>query len=148
MFKIQTVLCPVDFTDASLKEVTYAREFATGMGASIYLLNVIDIPEEVLVNNLPLEEKFEKKEYDQLDEIIQKLCADGLKADGSIEFGDPAAVILEKAEELGVNLIIMGSHCKHGFSRLILGSVTEKVIRKAKCPVLIIKSHETEFISE
>ncbi|TLU82782.1 MAG: universal stress protein [Chlorobium sp.] len=148
MFKIQTVLCPVDFTDASLKEVSYAREFATGMGASIYLLNVIDIPEEVLVNNLPLEEKFEKKEHDRLGEIMNKLSSEGLQADGSVEFGDPADIILEKAEKLGVNLIIMGSHSKHGLNRLLAGSVTEKVIRKAKCPVLIVKSHETEFISE
>jgi universal stress protein A len=148
MFKIRSILCPVDFTDASLKEVSYAHEFATGMGASIHLLNVIDIPPEVLVNNLPLEEKFEKNEYEKLEEIKIRLAAEGLNVDGSVEFGDPAEVILRKAAELGANLIIMGSHCKSGITRLILGSVTEAVMRKSKCPVLVVKTDETEFIGE
>ncbi|NTW57310.1 MAG: universal stress protein [Chlorobiaceae bacterium] len=148
MFKIRTILCPVDFTDAIQKEVSYAKEFAAGMGASIYLLNVIDIPAEIMVNNLPLEEKFEKAEYDKLEELKARLAAEGVKVDGSIEFGDPAQVILGKAHELGVNLIIMSSHCKTGFSRLILGSVTEAVMRKSPCPVLVVKSNETEFIGD
>jgi universal stress protein A len=148
MFKIRTILCPLDFTDTSLKELSYAREFAVGMGASIYLLNVVDVPVEVLVNNLPLEEKFEKAELEKLEAIKQQLHSEGIKADGSVEFGNPEAVILEKARELGVNLIIMGSHCKSGFNRLILGSVTEHVMRKANCPVLVVKNQESEFIGE
>ncbi|NTV98562.1 MAG: universal stress protein [Chlorobiaceae bacterium] len=148
MFKIRTILCPIDFSDASLKEVSYAREFASCMGATVFLLNVVDVPAEVLVNNLPLEEKFEKEESEKLEAIKQRLASEGMKIDGAVEFGNPEEVILEKARELGVNLIIMGSHCKTGFSRLFLGSVTEHVMRKADCPVLVVKSHETEFIGE
>lgn len=148
MFKIRTILCPIDFSDASLKEVSYAREFATGMGASIYLLNVVDVPVEVMVNNLPLEEKFEQQERDKLEKIIRQLVSEGVRADGSVEFGSPDEVILEKAREQGVNLIIMASHCKSGLNRLFLGSVTESVMRRASCPVLVVKSNETEFIGE
>ncbi|NTV60986.1 MAG: universal stress protein [Chlorobiaceae bacterium] len=146
MFKIRTILCPIDFSDASLKEVSYAREFAASMGAEIYLLNVLDIPVDVLVNNLPLEEKFEKRELEKLEKIKQQLASEGVKVEGSVEFGKTEDAILDKARELGANLIIMGSHCKSGFSRLFLGSVTEHVMRRANCPVLVVKSHETEFI--
>jgi len=62
--------------------------------------------------------------------------------------GNPADSILENIEMFNVNLVIMGSHGKKGLSRLIMGSVAETVVRKANCPVLIVKSEEKEFIGD
>jgi len=151
MFKIHTILCPVDFSDASRKAVQYAREFAAGMGASIHLLTVVEprpMAVDITLNYVPLEEDLEKAAAEDLKVILDELVTSGLKAECSIEFGSPADAILDKAEALDVNLLIMGSHGKKGLSRLIMGSVAETVVRKANCPVLIVKSEEKEFIGD
>ncbi len=151
MFKINTILCPVDFSDASRKAVQYAKEFAAGMGASVHLLNVVEprpMAVDITLNYVPLEEDLEKAAIEDLKLILQELTQAGLKAECSIEFGNPSDVILEKADELDVNLVIMGSHGKKGLSRFIMGSVAETVVRKANCPVLIVKSEEKEFIGD
>jgi universal stress protein A len=146
MFKICTILCPVDFSDASRKAVRYAREFAVNMRASIVLLHVIDIPIESLVNNVQLDEELETSAFQELDALKNELLSEGLQVESLVDIGIPSDVILDQAAKRDVNLIIMGSHGKKGMSRLILGSVAETVMRKAGCPVLIVKSVEKEFI--
>ncbi|MGB0131331.1 universal stress protein [Chlorobium sp.] len=151
MFKIRTILCPVDFSDASRKAVRYAHEFAVSMGAAMFLLNVVEprpMAVDLSLNYIPLEEDLEKAAEADLDALKNELLREGLKVESSVEIGNPSDVILEKAAELDVNLVIMGSHGKKGLSRLIMGSVAETVVRKADCPVLIVKSAEKEFIEE
>ena len=151
MFKIRTILCPVDFSDASRKAVRYAHEFAVSMGAAMFLLNVVEprpMAVDLSLNYIPLEEDLEKAAETDLDALKNELLGEGLKVESSVEIGNPSDVILEKAAELDVNLVIMGSHGKKGLSRLIMGSVAETVVRKADCPVLIVKSAEKEFIEE
>ena len=151
MFKIHSILCPVDFSDASRKAVQYAREFAAGMGSSIYLLNVVEprpMAVDITLNYVPLEEDLEKAAQEDLDVVLQDLLVAGLKAESAVEIGNPADVILEKSGAPDINLVIMGSHGKKGLSRFIMGSVAETVVRKAQCPVLIVKAEEKEFIGD
>ncbi|MBN1279555.1 MAG: universal stress protein, partial [Chlorobiaceae bacterium] len=103
---------------------------------------------DLSLNYIPLEEDLEKAAMEDLDVLKQELLDEGLKVESSVEIGNPAEMILEKASELDVNLIIMGSHGKKGLSRLIMGSVAETVVRKADCPVLIVKNDEKEFIED
>jgi universal stress protein A len=148
MFKISTILCPVDFSDASRKALRYAHEFAVNMRASTVLLNVIDIPIESLVNNMQLDEELEKSALQELEALKNEWLSEGLNVESLVEIGIPADVILEQAAKRDVNLIIMGSHGKKGMTRLVLGSVAETVLRQAGCPVLVVKSVEKEFIEE
>ena len=151
MFKIHSILCPVDFSDASRKAVRYAREFAASMGSVVYLLNVVEprpMAVDITLNYVPLEEDLEKAAKADLDFVLQQFLSAGLKAECSVEIGNPSDVILEKSGELNANLVIMGSHGKTGLSRFIMGSVAETVVRKANCPVLIVKAEENEFIGE
>ncbi|TLU83025.1 MAG: universal stress protein [Chlorobium sp.] len=152
MFKINTILCPVDFSDAAHKAVGYAKEFAATTGAAIYLLHVVEPipipPVDASLNYIQIEEELEKAAETDLNTLKDSLASSGLKVDGSLETGNPADIILEKAEELQVNFIIMGSHGRKGLNRLIMGSVADAVIRKSDCPVLIVKSDEKEFIGE
>ncbi len=148
MFKIHTILCPFDFSDASRKAVRYAHEFAVTMRAQIFLLNVVDIPIESILNNVQLDEDLEKSALENLDVVKNELLSEGLMVESAVKIGDPAEVIIDQAAKLDVNLIIMGSHGKKGLSRLIMGGVAEMVLRKADCPVLIVKKHEKEFIDE
>ncbi len=148
MFKINTILCPIDFSDASRKAVRYAHEFAVTMRAQIFLLNVVDIPIESILNNVQLDEDLEKSAQENLDVVKNELLSEGLRVESAVKIGDPAEVIIDHTAKLDVNLIIMGSHGKKGLSRLIMGSVAETVLRNADCPVLIVKKHEKEFIDE
>ncbi|NTW51918.1 MAG: universal stress protein, partial [Chlorobiaceae bacterium] len=71
----------------------------------------------------------------------------GIEVQAEVMIGIPADMILSQAVDLDVSLLIMGSHGKSGLSRLLMGSVAEAVVRKAKIPVLIVKAEEKEFIS-
>jgi universal stress protein A len=151
MITIKTILCPVDFSDASLNAVRYACEFAKSMGSKIYLLNVVEprpMAADMSLNYIPLEEELEKAASEDLEKIREDIAKKGLPVEGDIEIGTPAEAILARAEDPDVNLVIMGSHGKKGLSRLLMGSVAEEVVRKAHCPVLIVKAGEKEFIAE
>ncbi|TLU83877.1 MAG: universal stress protein [Chlorobium sp.] len=151
MIKIKTILCPVDFSDASRNAIRYAKEFALNMHASVYLLNIVEprpMAVDITLNYVPLEEELEKAASDDLREILEGFKKDNIKAECGVEIGNPADVILDRIEKLDVNLVIMGSHGKKGLSRLIMGSVAETVVRKANCPVLTVKAEEKEFIGD
>jgi universal stress protein A len=151
MIRIKTILCPVDFSDASRNAVRYAREFAKSMQASIHLLNIVEprpMAVDISLNYVPVEEELEKAASDDLREILGELAADGIKAECGVEIGNPADIILDAIDRLDANLVIMGSHGKKGLSRLIMGSVAETVVRKANCPVLTVKAEEKEFIAD
>ena len=103
---------------------------------------------DVSLNYVPFEADLEKAAKDDLDVIVQEFKRVGLNAEYGVVIGNPADSILENIEMFNVNLVIMGSHGKKGLSRLIMGSVAETVVRKANCPVLIVKSEEKEFIGD
>lgn len=151
MFKIRTVLSPVDFSEPSRQAVRYAREFTLRMNSSMFLINVVEprpMAVDLSLNYIPFEEDLEKAARHDLKSLKNELHAEGLLIDFSVEIGNPSDVILEKARELDVSIIIMGSHGKRGISRLIMGSVAETVVRKADCPVLIVKSGEKALSNE
>jgi universal stress protein A len=121
------------------------------MGSVVHLLNVVEprpMAVDITLNYVPLEEDFEQAAEEDLQIIVQEFQLAGLKVESSIEIGNPSDVILDKSQDLDVNLLIMGSHGKKGLSRLIMGSVAETVVRKANCPVLIVKAEEREFIGD
>jgi universal stress protein A len=152
MFKITTILCPIDFSDVSLKAVDYAKAFASVTGASIFLLHIVEPvpmpPVDTSLNYVEVEDVLEKAAEKDLNALKSSLAAEGAKVDGTMEIGKAADIIIEKASELNANFIIMGSHGRKGLNRLIMGSVADAVIRRADCPVLIVKSGEKEFIDE
>lgn len=151
MFKINNILCPIDFSEASRKAMRYAQEFATGMGAKLWLLNVVEprpMAVDISLNYVPLEEDLEKAASEDLDDLLKELERAGVEAEGSVRIGNPADVILDQVKELGITMVIMGSHGKKGLSRLLMGSVAETVVRKVACPVLIVKEGPQGFIGE
>jgi len=151
MITIDKILCPVDFSEVSGKSIRYAREFAVGMGASLHLLNVVEprpMAVDMSLSYVPLEEDLEKAAREDLEEIAGAERKHGVEVSLDVRIGSPSDSILEVAAEEGVSLIILGSHGKTGLSRLLMGSVAESVVRKAKCPVLIVKAEEKDFVSD
>ena len=150
MITIKSILCPLDFSDASKNAYRYACEFAKSMGSKIYLLNVVEprpMAADMTLTYIPVEEDLEKAAQEDLEPLVQEAKAKGIDIVADVVIGIPADVILGQLADMDVSLLIMGSHGKTGLSRLLMGSVAEGVVRKATIPVLIVKAEEKEFIS-
>jgi nucleotide-binding universal stress UspA family protein len=138
------ILMATDFraeSDAALRSCT---SLARGLGASIHLLHVAKDP-IVAVGNAELYPiDWATLREGILEEALRRLDATasslpGLRVTIEAVMGSPAEVIAERAQDLGVNLIVMGTHGRGGVGHLLLGSVAERVIRLAPCPVMTVR---------
>jgi universal stress protein A len=149
---LKKILVPVDFSDASDKALAYAVAFARQFHAKILLLHVVHVsymageygPIDVPVLEDQLIEAAKQK--------IQELAKDKVPAElleGTAVCAGPAVhEIAELAKERNTDLIILSTHGYTGLKRVMLGSVTENVVRHAPCPVLVVREREHEFIHE
>jgi nucleotide-binding universal stress UspA family protein len=138
--KIKRILCPIDFSEASTHAVEQAVALAGYYKASISALHVLT-PLTLTVSGVatPTEEV---GEVDRLRRLTAEEFAvgtsKGIGLDVLVDIGQPASVILDRATGVPADLIVMGTHGTSGFQHLVLGSVTEKILRKASCPVLTV----------
>ena len=135
----KTVLVPFDYSDASIDGV----RTALGMVESHDQLRVVyvwpQLPELESLDALDdaIREQRIRDSKAAIADALQKAGVDALKID--VLVGDPAHKIVEHAEELGTDYIVIPSHGFSGLKRWFLGSVAERVVRHAKCPVLVLK---------
>jgi nucleotide-binding universal stress UspA family protein len=154
MIHIERILCPIDFSESSVLAFDYAQSVATHYKATLLLQHVI----ESLTPFYPYHAF-----PDAYDEICRKLRADavqqlqefakthncrGVQTQCTVQDGEVTGLILDVAEERAVNLIVMGTHGLRGIDHLTLGSVTEKVLRKARCPVLAVRKPAHHFAAQ
>jgi nucleotide-binding universal stress UspA family protein len=142
MVAIQRILCPVDFSDASQHAIEHAIAMARWSNASISALHVLS-PAFMPVSSLPpLAGPGPDDDLTRLRAetaaCFETAGAEGVRVDVLVDVGQPARHILDRAETLPADMIVMGTHGASGFEHLVLGSVTEKVLRKARCPVLTV----------
>ena len=151
MISIKNILCPIDYSVYSEKALKYAIEFAEKYNAKLYLMHVLDIriyditdPELYNVNVI------DKETINKLRERLHKCISEDTRKNIEVETlvieGVPFAEIIKKAREYKVDLIVLGTHRRTGLSHAIMGSVAEKVVRKAPCPVLTIRHPEHDFV--
>jgi nucleotide-binding universal stress UspA family protein len=160
MLELKQILCPVDFSDPSRHAVEHAVVFARWYGSRIVGLHVFQ-PLFVPVPGFELAGYQSAEVSDQVaraldPEVLKRdveavLCAAktaGVPTEARVEMGAPAKRIVECAAALPADLIVMGTHGAGGFEHLVLGSVTEKVMRQARCPVLTVppRSHATSAV--
>ena len=130
------ILCPVQFEQNSAATVRFAFEL-TRPGSRLYLLHVVpEAPPGDQFNQSTLE-----LAHECLDDFAREQPAGDIKPELLVRSGDPAEVIVNIANELGVRLIVMATHGHKGLGHLLLGSVAERVIREARPPVLTLR-HE------
>lgn len=144
MTDFRRILCPVDFGSNSLLATTIANDIAVKFGSKLYLLHVARIPFHDM--NAPVaiaaHPRWEQGAYEQLKEIARQTVADDLPYEIVVKSGIPESAILEAVAELGIDLIVMASHGRSGLAHFILGSVAEEVVRRAPCPVMVIKPNK------
>ena len=145
MTEIRKILVPVDFSDHSQLALDEAIEFARKFGAEIHLLHCYQIyPQAVIapygiVVPETLEHDVRMAALKRLSEWRDRAIASGCKAFEHISAHFPSEAITEMADRLGADLIVMGTRGLTGFKHVLLGSVAERTIRMAKCPVLTVK---------
>jgi nucleotide-binding universal stress UspA family protein len=143
MLPIQTILYPTDFSSSSTYAFRLACSLARDYGARLTVLHVLEQPPlaypGVMMAPPPPEPSAETRQacLDKLHQV--KPAEPGIPVDHLLVTGDPSVAILQIAQDRHCDLIIMGTHGRTGVSRLLMGSVAEKVLRKAPCPVLTVK---------
>jgi len=141
--EIRRILCPVDFSEFSASALAYAAAFAKLFGSEITVLHVFAtaVPpasSETYPAWLLQVPEARKSIADELHLLLAPLSSAGVTVRTQIAEGNTASEIVRHAAEHDVDLVVMGTHGRSGFDRLTLGSVAEKVLRKAPCPVLTI----------
>lgn len=151
MHPFKKILVPVDFSSDSARAVRMAMELALRYDAALTLIHVYEpvayaLPDGHTFFTQPqLDELFvEFRKY--LDAIQAEAKAGGVaRVETRLEQGFAASQICESAEQMGCDLIVMGTHGRTGLSHLFLGSVAERVLRMAPCPVLTVKTKDREL---
>jgi len=152
---VRQILCPVDFSDASSHAVDQAAVLARWYGAGITACHVDAAAEghaealgDSVVPRPTLEPAERQRLQDRLATFCQAATAAGTVIDARVLSGHAVSAILEQAASLPADLIVMGTHGLSGFRHLVLGSVTEKVLRRATCPVLTVppRAHATSML--
>jgi len=152
--KIKKILYATDLSENSAYAFRYAMNSAQKHGAKIHILHVMEeIKTNILAAYYELEklqeirEKGKQEIKDRIQKRLETFCQRELMKDpecrdlvaaAEVVEGDPAAEILRKADELGVDLVVMGTHGKGFLEHAFLGSVAEKVLHRIKVPVLTI----------
>jgi nucleotide-binding universal stress UspA family protein len=148
MFNPKTILVPTDFSQISERALEKAVDMAEQYNAKVILLHVIDAEVHQYAAAYCLkEEDVSRLEEESIKRSTQSLVdeATALKGSRHVEInhdlkkGSPAEVILDEQLRTGADLIIIGSHGKKGIIKHLIGSVALKVVRGAKCPVMVVK---------
>jgi nucleotide-binding universal stress UspA family protein len=147
MTRFQKILVPVDFSEHSSEALEVAVTVAKAFGGSLHLLHCYQVqPAGVSPYGIVLPESFDREVREaaarQLDEWREKAEAQGVEAEASLSAMFPSLAIAETASELGCDLIVMGTRGLSGLKHVLLGSVAERTLRAAPCPVLTVKTGE------
>jgi universal stress protein A len=152
MPRLKKILVPVDYSDCSRAAMEYALFLAERFEAEIEVLHVAEVPlgeehtvvkpdtgEEQLLSELIMQQAAKSE-----TEFLAPFVRATIPIEKSLLKGRPGKVIVEAAADRGADLLVMGTHGRSGFDRLIMGSVTERVLRSAPCPVVVVRPADDE----
>src|SRR5215218_8713131 len=146
MVTFRRILAPTDFSGSSAPAVRYAAELAEKFGAELILLHVIQdlalvLPDAVMPTPLPTADldQLTASAKVALQNQIAALGLERFNPKAEVRFGSPAGEIDAAAKDLGADLICVSTHGRTGLAHLLLGSVAEKIVRHAPCPVLVVR---------
>jgi nucleotide-binding universal stress UspA family protein len=153
VIEFKQIICPVDFSESSVRAFAHAAAIARWYESQLTVLHVVPAFEPIqvrgdlgdpvrVVTPMPREQVLEEMSR-TLD-----LAAVSPPATPLAEAGDPQATIIDQALSKKADLIVMGTHGRRGFKRLLLGSVTEAILREAPCPVLTVPPQAPSRVSE
>ena len=141
---VRRILVPLDFSRQAAPVLEWALHLATEHRSSIVLLHVYHLPVEFQQLEgayLPADfwANVKQEAEQQLGLHAERVRAGGIEVEAQVREGYPATVIVEEAESRGADLIVLGTHGHTGIKHLLLGSIAERVVQHAHCPVLTVK---------
>jgi nucleotide-binding universal stress UspA family protein len=144
--EFKKILCPVDLSDLSVRTLAYAGAVAKWYDGHLTVLHVVPsfTSMEVRTGLEPISLVYATSRDEVLEQLRLTVVATGLGTDSvslAAAEGEVAATVVDQAVERRTDLLVMGTHGRSGFDRFFLGSVAEKVLRKAPCPVLTVPPH-------
>jgi nucleotide-binding universal stress UspA family protein len=146
---LRRILVPTDFSEPSMEALDMAIAFAQRFGASMTLFHAHEMPTYVFPDAVmpvtpQVVSQLEQSSKAELDRIAERVRAAGITVDTVATVGPNDVEICRYADQIGADLIIMGTHGRTGLRHALLGSVAEKVVRRAPCPVLTVRPHATD----
>ena len=150
MIELKNILLPADFSEPSLEATEYAVDLVKQFGSKLHLLHVIEDPVVYLPMfesfPLPAREEFETYAQVRLENWILPEDQEQCEIEVRWVHGTPFVEILRDAKEHAVDMIVLGTHGRGLAAQLLLGSVVEKVVRSAPCPVLTVRPEGHQFV--
>lgn len=150
-FRMKKILVPVDFSECSTKALQYAIPLAKEHGASLTLLYVVQpiyvAGEFVGVDTVQTEAALCENGAKQLAKLCQEIVGNAVPAETVVRLGSPVTEVLEAAKSLDIDVIVISTHGRTGLKHILLGSVAERIVQRAPCPVLVVREREHEFIA-
>lgn len=154
MFNVDKILCPTDFSEPSKKALEAALELSSQNSAELVLVHVVPpLPVSALSTETSDKDQTEPVVIDEIwkearknmNRMIRNYVPDHIKHRSKLVPGDPADEIVHMVDVEGIDMIVMATAGVSGWRRLLFGSVAEKVVRSAECPVLTIRKPKDEM---
>ncbi len=157
MLEIRAILAPTDFSHHAESALRYAASLAERLGATLHLLHVLpDIvptapdlvagaPDLMVAPALPPDyyRDTEAESREALGRVFDPSWGDVGPVETAVRRGDPVEAVVDYAKERGIDLIVVSTHARWGLGHMLLGSMAERVVREAPCPVLTIRDRST-----
>lgn len=144
-YEIHNILCAIDFSETSSKAIEHAHSLALKHGASLVLMHAWQLPayalpEGAIVANPQYITQIQHELEKSLAAAVAKLEGSGVAVSGKLGEGPAHLEVNRLAEELGVDLVVIGTHGRTGLSHVLLGSTAERVVRGCPVPVLTVRT--------
>ncbi|MFA6469636.1 MAG: universal stress protein [Bacteroidota bacterium] len=151
---LKKILVPIDFSDHSKKALRYALPFALQFKAELVLMYVVEptiYPSDFGFGQVgfpDVEKELHEKAKTELQELLKTSVPETVNSSSVVSTGIPFVEITTYAQAENIDLIIVATHGRTGVEHILFGSTAEKIIRKAPCPVLVVRAEEHDFINE
>ncbi len=143
--EFKTILCPTDFSEESYRAIDYGLQFAKVWDATLLLAHIIHTPTGELyqpagdVVHVLTFDQATRRDLTRLEEIRDTRLEGYANCEVLVDVGDPYQQLMAIAQQRRVDLIVIATHGRSALEHLIMGSVAEKIIRHAPCPVLVVR---------
>jgi len=155
MIALNRVLVATDFSEPSVAALRYGRGLAAAFHAALHVVHVVPdsmaLPWATMADGLAMadvQKQWEREARERLEQLIPENERPGLGVRLVTLAGDPVRQMTAYAAEHDIDLLVLGTHGRGPLSHLVLGSVAERVVRTAPCPVLTVRHPQHEFITE
>ncbi len=144
---LKKIVVPVDFEDNTEYLVDYASELARKFDAEMYLIHVIPMGyslggEMVVRYSAIKEDEYKSSVEKMMERLVAVTGKDGIRCNGKVFVGDPAEEIVQYVDDVGADMVIISTHGTKGLEKILLGSVTSRVVKRSNCPVLSMNPYK------